>query len=331
MSNPEPFDAWQPFKTVNALSPDIPKRGPDTISPAWALVGRLLYRGINLSVQNVAVQAEPQDALTDDDKASIQKYTPELLDMLGGSERKYVPLEEHAEQIRAQVLVYFGREPTAKETAEAVKQADKLAAWLGVAWCPPDTRKDFCERLESRIYDMGLLSVWWGLAGDMPALLGLLKRLRDMQDDAAQGQKVKAAIDNARKREDAEWHVVAQAIGNMEYQAKELNSPRLAEAAKVMRAMLTPDRMRPEALEKAGIKKNGDKGRDIKHRRERATEKVMVTLYQQGNYGKPHNAGLELADKAIEQAKRDGWTMSRKSAPQTLARWFRAADKKSGK
>lgn len=327
----EPFDAWQPFKTVNALSPDIPKRGPDTLSPACALVGRLLYRGVNLSVQNGAVQAEPQDALTDDDKASIQRYTPEILDMLGDSEQKYVPPEEHAGQIRAQVLAYFGREPTPKETAEAVKQADELAAWLALAWCPPDTRKDFCERLESRIYNMGLLSVWWGLAGDMPALLGLLKRLRDMQDDAAQGQKVKAAIDNARKREDAEWHVVAQAIGNMEYQAKELNSPRLAEAAKVMRAMLTPDRIRPEAPEKAGIKQATTKGLNTRNSKRAATEKAMIKLYRQGNYKTARAAAVKLKSNAIEQAKRDGWDMSEDNAVDTLAKWFRKADKESGK
>lgn len=319
----EPFDAWQPFKTVNALSPEIPKRVPDTISPVWALVGRLQYRGITLSVRDGVVQAEPQGALTDDDKASIQKYTPELLDMLGGAERQYVPPEEHAEQIRAQVLELVGREPTTKETAEAVKQADELVAWLGLAWCPPDTRKDFCERLESRIYDMGLLSIWWGLTGDMPALLVLLKRLRDMQDDDAQGQNVKAAITRAQRREQAEWNVIAQAVGNMEWQAKQLNSPRLAEAAKVMRAMLTPEKLQPKAPEKAGIKQATTKGLNTRNGKRAATGQVIVNLYWQGNYKNPHAAAVQLADKAIEQAKRDGWTMSPARAVKTVAEWFR--------
>lgn len=191
----EPFDWWQPFKQVNALSPDIPHRG------------------------------QPGIEKLDDERP---------------------PLERHAEQVRAYALGIIRGEPSAPQTAEAIEQAESLRAWISDNWKGTEkTGPGFYQELEGRAYNAGLLSLWWGLTGDMAELRAFLQFMRDWQDEAG-GQSV-AAMTRADRRESAEWHVVAQAIGQMEYQATALKSPRLKEAAKVMRAMLTPDRLRPEA------------------------------------------------------------------------------------
>lgn len=266
MSSPEPFDWWQPFKTVNALSPNIPKRGPQNISPAWALAGRLALRSVTLSLVNGELQAEPQDALTNDDKVDIQKYMPELVAMLGGGERQYIPLDKHAEQVRAFALGIIGSEPGREDAASASRQADELREWItnhwqGIEQMPPE----FYQEFEDRAYTLGLLSIWWGLSSDMPKLRELLGLIRDMQDNPANGRAVADAITRAQKREAAEWHVVAQAVGNMEYQAESLKSPRLKEAAKAMRAMLTADRLRPEAPAKEARTSGAKKAADARH------------------------------------------------------------------
>ena len=156
------------------------------------------------------------------------------------------PLEQHAEQVRASALGIAGSEPGQDDAASANKRADELREWItnhwqGIEQMPPE----FYQEFEDRAYTLGLLSIWWGLSSDMSKLREFLQFMRDWQDSA--GHEAVAAQTRADRRESAEWHVVAQAIGNMEYQAAALKSPRLKEAAKVMRAMLTADRLRPEA------------------------------------------------------------------------------------
>jgi len=150
------------------------------------------------------------------------------------------PLDEHAEQVRRYVLDVIGREPSAAETQEAIRQAKELRDFIKAE----ATRPDFFERLEERCYTVGLLSLWWGLSGDVVALRDFLRFMRAWEDEAGNGAT--AAMTRASRREAAEWHVVAQAIGNMEHQAIALKSPRLTAAARAMRAMLTADRLRPE-------------------------------------------------------------------------------------
>ena len=209
----EPFDCWAPFKTVNALSPDIPHRG------------------------------QPGIEKLDDERP---------------------PLEQHAEQVRAYALGLIRREPSAPETSDAIEQATSLRAWIDERWESPEkTGPDFYQELEERAYNAGLLSLWWGLTGDMAELRAFLQFMRDWQDKA--GAQTVEAMTRADRRESAEWTVVAQAIGQMEYQATALKSPRLKEAAKVMRAMLTADRLRPEAPAKEARATGAKKAADAKH------------------------------------------------------------------
>ncbi|MBU2827593.1 MAG: hypothetical protein ACYCY2_03575 [Acidithiobacillus ferriphilus] len=209
----EPFDCWAPFKTVNALSPDIPHKG------------------------------QPSMEKLDDERP---------------------PLERHAEQVRRFALDVIRREPSAPETAEAIEQVTSLRAWIDEHWEGPEkTGPDFYQELESRAYNAGLLSLWWGLTGDMAELRAFLQFMRDWQDKA--GAQSVEAMTRADRRESAEWTVVAQAIGNMEYQATTLKSPRLAEAAKVMRAMLTADRLRPEAPAKEARATGAKKAATARH------------------------------------------------------------------
>jgi len=151
------------------------------------------------------------------------------------------PLDEHAEQVRRYVLDVIGREPSATETQEAIRQAKELRDFIKAE----ATRPDFFEQLEEHCYAAGLLSLWWGLSGDVAALRDFLQYMRAWEDEA--GHEATAAMTRASRREVAEWHTVAQAIGNMEYQAVALKSPRLKAAAQAMRAMLAPDKLRPEA------------------------------------------------------------------------------------
>ena len=209
----EPFDWLQPFKQVNALSPDIPHKGQP-------------------SMENLDAERPP--------------------------------LERHAEQVRRFALDVTRREPTPPETAEAIEQASSLRAWISEHWEGPEkTGPDFYQELEGRAYNAGLLSLWWGLTGDMAELRAFLQFMRDWQDEA--GAQSVEAMTRADRRESAEWYVVAQAIGQMEYQATALKSPRLAEAAKVMRAMLTPDRLRPEAPAEAARKESSKKAIEARH------------------------------------------------------------------
>ena len=209
----EPFDWLQPFKQVNALSPDIPHKGQP-------------------SMENLDAERPP--------------------------------LERHAEQVRRFALDVTRREPTPPETAEAIEQAASLRAWISDNWKgPEETGPDFYQELEGRAYNAGLLSLWWGLTGDMAELRAFLQFMRDWQDEA--GAQSVEAMTRADRRESAEWYVVAQAIGQMEYQATALKSPRLAEAAKVMRAMLTPDRLRPEAPAEAARKESSKKAIEARH------------------------------------------------------------------
>jgi hypothetical protein len=173
------------------------------------------------------------------------------------------PLEQHAEQVAryAQDLVH--RAPTPKETAAAIEQAQALRDWISEAWHDDLKGPGFFEQLEQRVYDAGLLSLWWGLSGNMPALIEFLGFMRDWQGNA--GPDATAAITRADRREQGEWHVVAQAIGNMEYQATKQNSPRLRQAAKVMRAMLTADKLRPEAPAKEARRASASHASGAKH------------------------------------------------------------------
>ena len=151
------------------------------------------------------------------------------------------PLDEHAEQVRRYVLDVIGREPSAAETQEAIRQAESLREFIKAE----ATRPDFFERLEEHCYAVGLLALWWGLSGDAAALRDFLQFMRAWEDEA--GHEATAAMTRASRREAAEWHVVAQAIRSMECQAIALKSPRLKAAAQAMRAMLAPDKLRPEA------------------------------------------------------------------------------------
>jgi len=261
----EPFDWWQPFKTVNALSPDIPKRGQGEPSAAVQLIGRLAYRGVTLTLDGYKLSATPADALTPEDRAAIREHRADLVAILTPEQERPRPsLEEHAEQVRAHALGLIGREPSAPETAEAIEQAESLRAWITEHWKgTEETGPDFYQELESRAYNAGLLSLWWGLTGDMAELRAFLQFMRDWQDEA--GEQTIAAMTRADRRESAEWQVVAQAIGNMEYQATALKSPRLAEAARVMRAMLAPDRIRPQAPAEAARKEGAKKAAAARH------------------------------------------------------------------
>lgn len=273
----EPFDWWQPFKTVNALSPDIPKRGQGEPSPAVLLVGRLAYRGITLTLDGCNLSASPAEALTPEDMDAIRKHRAALVAFLAPErERPHPSLEEHAERVRAHALGLIRREPSASETAEAIEQATSLRAWIDERWESPEKMgPDFYQELENRAYNAGLLSLWWGLTGDMAELRAFLQFMRDWQDKA--GAQTAAAMTRADKRESAEWLVVAQAIGQMEFQATALKSPRLTEAAKVMRAMLTADRLRPEAPAKEARAIGAKKAAAVKHARTRTLKPRIIT------------------------------------------------------
>ncbi|MEL5847927.1 MAG: hypothetical protein U7M05_00990 [Candidatus Igneacidithiobacillus chanchocoensis] len=256
-------DAWQPFKTVNALSPDIPKRGQGETSPAVLLIGRLMYRGITLTLDGCKLSASPSEALTPEDMAAIKEHRAALVAFLTPEQERPRPsLEEQLETEAALALQTMGREPTAKETEQAQADARALLSWLRKNWHGTMTGPSFFDELEAELYRVGILSTFWGLRGDRDTLRELLAELRHLEDKA--GRDFLGALHRAHSREGQEWHVVALAVGQMEYQAKALNSPRLAEAAKVMRAMLTPDRLRPEAPAEATRKeltKNANKAR----------------------------------------------------------------------
>jgi hypothetical protein len=240
----EPFDWWQPFRTANALSPDIPHRG------------------------------QPGIEKLDDERP---------------------PLERHAEQVRAYALGLIRGEPSAPQTAEAIEHAESLRAWISENWKGTEkTGPDFYQELESRAYNAGLLSLWWGLTGDMAELRAFLQFMRDWQDEAG-GQTI-AAMTRADRRESAEWHVVAQAIGQMEYQATALKSPRLAEAAKVMRAMLTADRLRPEAPAGAARKEGGKKAAEARHARTGEVKGRILAWCDRWKSTHPKASNNKLAD-----------------------------------
>ena len=246
----EPFDCWAPFKTVNALSPDIPHKG------------------------------QPSMEKLDDERP---------------------PLERHAEQVRRFALDVIRREPSAPETAEAIEQVTSLRAWIDEHWEGPEkTGPDFYQELESRAYNAGLLSLWWGLTGDMAELRAFLQFMRDWQDEAG-GQSV-AAMTRADRRESAEWHVVAQAIGQMEYQATALKSPRLKEAAKVMRAMLTPDRLRPEAPAKEARATGAKNAAEARHAGTGDVRGRIIEWCDRWKHAHPKASKNKLADDCSKHA-----------------------------
>ena len=239
----EPFDWTQPFRTANALSPDVPSRG----------------------------------------RPSLEKLDDER-----------PPLERHAEQVRAYALDIVGREPTPQETAGSIEQADSLRAWIAEQGSGPETGPEFYRELEEKAYRAGLLAVWWGLAGDMPKLREFLQFMRDWQGKV--GPDAITAMTRAERRESAEWHVVAQAIGQMEYQATALKSPRLAEAAKVMRAMLTADKLRPEAPAKEVRTAGGKNAADARHTETRGIRGRIIEWCDKWKHAHPKASKNKLAD-----------------------------------
>lgn len=154
-----------------------------------------------------------------------------------------LPLNEHAERLCAYVLgMVHGQTPTPKQTKQAKAQAEELVAWCGAQW---EDTPQACAELEERVYSVGWLGLWWKLTGNMDVFRETLRSLRDWEDMA--GHNATMAITRGSRREDEEWTVVARAIADMEYQAIRQKSPRLEAAARVMRQILTPARLEPDA------------------------------------------------------------------------------------
>jgi len=260
-------DWTEPFTAPNML--DAPRRGQGEPSPAALLMGRLAYRGISLSAEGVRIVAEPADRLTADDNLAITEHALELLRILNPDLRPDRPsLDEQTEAEAALALQTIGREPTAKEAEQAKADAAGVLAWLRKNWHGSLTmdegqeREAFFRGLEALLFNAGVLSILWGLSADRPALRDFLGELRRLEDRA--GPEFQAALRRAQFRESEEWLILSQAAHMVAAKAQSLNSPRLEKAAELIAAMLSPDKLRPEAPSEAARRESSRKANETR-------------------------------------------------------------------
>ncbi len=320
MSTP---DWTEPFTAPNML--DAPSRGQGEPSPAVMLIGRLAYRGITLTLDGCKLIANPAEAVTPEDREAIRQHRAELVAILT-PEQPRPSLEEQTEQEAALAVQTMGREPTAKETEQARTDARALLAWLRKNWHGAMTPPSFFDELEAEFYRVGILSTFWGLSADKDTLRELLAELRRIEDKA--GADFLRALHEAQRRESEEWQVLAQAAHMVATKAETLKSPRLEKAAELMAAMLTPDKLRPEAPALAVFKQAGSKGGKQRRAVSNAARKELKRRYVEGKgrgWRTPQEAARALKDDALDM----GAITSEERALQTLGDWFRDADKGS--
>lgn len=314
---------WEPFTAPNML--DAPRRGQGEPNPAALLIGRLAYRGIRLSADGVRIIAEPADSLTPADNREITEHALELLRILNPNLKPdRASLDEQAEAEAALALDFIGREPSAKEVKQAQADARALLSWLRKNWHGTMTEPSFFDELEAELYRVGILSTFWGLRADRDTLRALLAELRRIEDRA--GPDFLRALNEAQRREAEEWRTLAITAKAIATKAEILKSPRLEKAAELMAAMLSPDKLRPEAAAQAAFKEAGSKGGKQRRAVSNAARKELKRRYIEGKGRKwrtPQDAARALKDDALDM---DAIT-SAERALQTLGDWFRDADR----
>jgi hypothetical protein len=287
------------------------------------LIGRLAYRGITLTLDGCKLSASPAEAVTAEDRAAIKEHHADLVAFLT-PEQPRPSLDEQVETEAALALQTMGREPTTKETEQAQADARALLSWLRKNWHGTMTEPSFFDQLEAEFYRVGILSMFWGLSTDKGTLRELLAELRRIEERA--GADFLRALNEAQRRESEEWQVLAQAAHMVASKAEALKSPRLEKAAELMAAMLTPDKLRPEAPALAAFRQAGSKGGKQRRAVSNAARRELKRRYREGKGSKwctPQEAARDLKEDALDM---DAIT-SEERALQTLGDWFRAADR----
>ncbi len=180
--------------------------------------------------------------------------------------------------------------------------------WLDKHWhgsLTLDNERDramFFHGLKWQLYSAGVISLCWGL--DRPSLLRFLAELRRIEDKA--GPDFLQALNEAQRKEAEEWLAIAEATRALARQAQILNSPRLEQAAALMAGMLTPDRVRPEAVRASARKESAATANQARSkRREAIWERVEEEMEIRLNAGmKAVNARAEVGELAYEWNRR---------------------------
>lgn len=225
--------------------------------------------------------------------------------------------------------VMGGHKPTTKQTDQIWKEAKELLAWMDGEWAKVQngrvSKDEYCRTLEDLFYRHGHLRLFWGLATDDAKLWHFVEESHRLAERAEQaGAPVIAAITKAASREQEEWQILARAANDLSYQAGLIQSQRLENAANVLRAMLVPERLEPEAPGKAAHEESGRKGGQSRRAKSNAARKELKRRYLAGipdKWKTPTEAARALMDDALTL----GAIRSRERGLQTLGDWFREA------
>lgn len=295
-------DWTEPFTAPNML--DAPARGNGKPSEAVLLLGRLTRKGITLSVDASGIHPSPAELLTAEDIQAIREHRAELLTILGGQTPPRPSLDEQVKAEAELALQTVDRKPTTKETGQAKAAAAELVAWINQNWHGSLTLSDeqdkaaFFDGLEMAFYNAGVLSVIWGLSSDTQALREFLAELRGIEDRAE--PEFQTALHRAQFREGEEWFVLNLAAHTIAAKAQSLNSPRLGRAAQLMQAMLTPDKLRPEAPAQAARKENAQSAKAAQNAvRDEIWRKVRAEVEKAQQGRKAIDAYHEVAPLAL--------------------------------
>lgn len=236
---------------------------------------------------------------------------------------------ESARHVLACILPEGTQPPTPKETAKAKQEASNLEAWLRGNLKNHRNRAEIAAELEwvimakiSRIYLM------WGLSTDTAYLGQFLMNLESLLDVA--GPEVSAAIGRADFREREEYRQLKKAADSLSLEAGRARSQRLEDAANVLRSMMGPFRIEPEAPAKAAHKSTGKAGGDARGTPIRNTNKAMIAEYRKlrfvGAYAAAYDEQYGMVEKYKEQAQSDGWEMKSKNPGKQLYKLFKDSE-----
>ena len=226
--------------------------------------------------------------------------------------------------------------PTPKQTSQIWKEAKELLAWMDGEWAKVQngrvSKDEYCRTLEDLFYRHGHLRLFWGLATDDAKLWRFVEESHSLADRAEQaGAPVIAAITKAASREQEEWKILALAANDLSYQAELIQSQRLEDAANVLRAMLVPERLEPEAPGKVTQKNTGKIGGEKRAVPRGKTRIAMVKEYRKlrfvGAYAAAYDEKYGMVDKYKEQAQIDGWEVKAKNPAAQLYDWFKESDR----
>lgn len=230
-----------------------------------------------------------------------------------------------ARHVLAHILPEDTPPPTPKEAAKAKREASGLVEWLRGNLKNHRNRAELAAELEGRILaKISRIYLMWGLSTDAAYLGQFLMNVEALLNEA--GPEACAAMGRADFRVEEEYHQLKKAAHSLSLEAGRLHSQRLEDAANVLRAMMGPFRIEPEAPANAAHKESGRKGGKSSREKSSAARKELKRRYLAGipdKWKTPTEAARALKDDALSM----GAITSAERALQTLGDWFREADR----